>query len=102
MKFEETASFLTDFRRLSLCEKELFLKAVREINLAYAGRGRARLPRWPVHLRFRAVEGAPGVWEITWSYSGPDGRATLELIEVDGEPAIRWRRVGSHRIFRNP
>jgi len=40
--------------------------------------------------------------EMTWSFAGPDGRATFELVEVDGEPAIRWRRIGDHRIFEEP
>lgn len=68
----------------------------------YAGRGDRRLPRWPASLRVKAVRGAPAVWEMTWSFSGPDGRATFDLIEVDGEPAIRWRRVGGHEIFERP
>ncbi|MCL5265766.1 MAG: hypothetical protein M1343_11370 [Chloroflexi bacterium] len=42
------------------------------------------------------------IWEMTWSFSGPDGRATFELASIDGEPAIRWRRIGNHRIFREP
>src|SRR5205814_116902 len=52
--------------------------------------------------RVQAVRGVPGVWELTWSFAGPAGRATFELIAVDGEPAIRWRRVGGHEIFREP
>jgi hypothetical protein len=39
---------------------------------------------------------------MTWSFSGPDGRATFEYVEVDGEPAIRWRRIGGHDVFRAP
>lgn len=42
------------------------------------------------------------MWELTWSFAGPDGRATFEFFAVDGETAIRWRRVGRHDIFRNP
>jgi hypothetical protein len=46
------------------------------------------------------------VWEMTWSFSGPDGRATWEWVNVDGEegaqPAVRWRRIGDHRIFKAP
>lgn len=57
---------------------------------------------WPKKLRVRRVEGATGVWEMTWSFAGPDGRATFEWIEIDGEPGIRWRRVGGHEIFRDP
>ena len=48
------------------------------------------------------VEGAPGVHEMTWSFSGPDGRATFEWVRIDGELAVRWRRIGGHRIFRQP
>ena len=32
----------------------------------------------------------------------PDGRATIEVVKIDGEPAIRWRRVGGHEVFKNP
>jgi hypothetical protein len=31
-----------------------------------------------------------------------DGRATFEWIEIDGEPAIHWRRIGGHGIFDSP
>jgi hypothetical protein len=39
---------------------------------------------------------------MTWSFSGPDGRATFEWVLVDGEPGIRWRRIGGHAIFGSP
>jgi len=45
---------------------------------------------------------APGIWEMTWSFSGPDGRATFALINIDGEVVLRWRRIGGHAIFRRP
>lgn len=57
---------------------------------------------WPRGLRIRRVEAAPGVWELTWSFSGPDGRATFEWVTIDGEPGIRWRRIGGHAIFGEP
>ena len=57
---------------------------------------------WPKRLRVKDVEGAPGVWEMTWSFSGPDGRATFEWAEIDGAPCIRWRRIGGHAIFGEP
>jgi hypothetical protein len=43
-----------------------------------------------------------GIWEMTWSFSGPDGRATFEYFPAGIETAIFWRRIGTHRIFRNP
>ena len=43
---------------------------------------------------------------MTRSFSGPDGRATWEWTTVtDGDeqaPAVRWRRIGGHTIFRDP
>lgn len=101
MKYQAAESFLADYARLNEREKALFKAAVRKLNQAYARRT-GRPPHWPGDLRIRRLLGHPGLWELTWSFAGPDGRATFELIEVDGEPAIRWRRIGDHRIFREP
>ncbi len=49
-------------------------------------------------MRVKKVEGAEGIWEMTWSRNDPDGRATWEWITLDGERAIRWRRVGTHLL----
>lgn len=57
---------------------------------------------WPTSMRVRKIEGAEGIWEMTWSRNDPDGRATWEWIALDGESAIRWRRVGTHDIFKKP
>ena len=102
MKFEGTASFDRDFKRLKSREKVLFMEAVKEIHQAYARRGEVRIPRWPANLWIKDVEDAPGIWEMTWSYSGTDGRATFEYVDIQGEVAIRWRRVGDHSIFDEP
>ena|SRR5579875_3452417 len=102
MKYRREDSFIADYARLSEPERELFKAAVRRMNDAYAQRGEQKLPSWPAHLRIRDVEGAPGVFEMTWSFAGPDGRATFELITVDDEPAVKWRRIGDHKIFRRP
>jgi len=52
-------------------------------------------------LRVKGIEGAPGIFEMTWE---PDGRATFEYGDAvtHGEPHIIWRRVGSHQIFGEP
>lgn len=108
MRFETTQSFQTDYKKLSDDEKRSFREAVRKFNKACdaAQARRAGKPTWPKSLRVKDVEGAPGIWEMTWSFSGPDGRATWEWTEihVGGErvPAVRWRRIGGHSIFREP
>ena len=102
MKHLETDAFLTDWDRLTPRERGLFVAAVRAINVAFAHRERAGRPVWPTRLRVRHMSGRSGVFEMTWSFSGPDGRATFEVIDVDGEPAIKWRRIGGHDIFANP
>lgn len=102
MKYETTSSFDADYRRLTREERGHFREAVDDFVAAAERVASRSNARWPKTLRVRAVEGAPGIWEMTWSFAGPDGRATFEWIEIDGEPAIRWRRIGGHRIFRDP
>ena len=102
MKFEVTDSFRADRKRLSRQERDLVaevLPAFVEACDRYASDPAAG---WPASLRVRDVEGAPGVCEVTFSFSGPDVRATFEWIRIDGELAVRWRRIGGHRIFKNP
>ena len=100
MKYQTTPAFLADVRRLSPGERELVSNVVRE-QFAPAAERRAVSPAtpWPKKLRVKSVRSAPGIWEMTWSYSGPDGRATFEWTTAGGEPAILWRRVGGHEIF---
>lgn len=103
MKWETTPAFDADVRRLSREELAQFRDAVRDLFVPAAERIAADPgATWPASLRVKRVEGAVGIWEMTWSFSGPDGRATFEWIEIDGERAVRWRRVGGHAIFRDP
>ena len=48
------------------------------------------------------MKNTDGVWDMTWSFSGPDGRATFEWVSVEGKIQIRWRRIGGHEIFKKP
>jgi hypothetical protein len=102
LKFEREERFRADFVRLSEREQRLFLATVREINQAHDRDRGAWPPAWPSRLRIKAVLGAAGVWEMTWSFAGPDGRATFQFVSIEGEPGIRWRRIGGHEIFREP
>jgi len=50
-------------------------------------------------LRIKAMSGHPGDDVVL---RRPNGRATFEIVDGDGEPAIRWRRIGGHDIFHKP
>jgi hypothetical protein len=103
MKFETTAHFDRDWARLSESERWLFRTVVRDDFILACKRHLGdRSVGWPASLRIRSMANAPGIWEMTWSFSGPDGRATFEWIQIGSEPGIRWRRIGSHAIFGEP
>lgn len=102
MKFERTESFKADWARLSADEPALFRTVTKRFHVAAERIVAGDTPSWPQALRVKSVVRAPGVWEMTWSFSGPDGRATFEWVEIEGRRAIRWRRIGRHDIFRTP
>lgn len=103
MKFEITPTFSSDWKRLSKPHKRLFRAAIPSFSGACDefARDPARY-RWPEALRVSRMKSATGIWEMTWSYAGPDGRATFEFRTVEGEPTGRWRRIGSHSIYKDP
>lgn len=103
MKFETTPAFDGDYRRLKREHAAAFRAVVKEQFApacdAYAA---DQTTPWPASLRVKSMRSAPGVLEMTWSFASPDGRATFELVTVDGELRCRWRRVGDHRVFKSP
>lgn len=103
MKFETTPAFDTDYRRLKP-EHRVAFRAVLRDKFIPACDALAADPAavWPRSLRVKAIQGAPAVLEMTWSFASPDGRATFELITVDGELRCRWRRIGDHSVFKDP
>jgi hypothetical protein len=102
VKYAVLESFMADYKRLSASEQDLFKKALRAFIEACDRYAVDSSTAWPASLRVKDVENAPGVLEMTWSFSGPDGRATFEWIQIDGQLAVRWRRLGGHAIFKNP
>jgi hypothetical protein len=102
VKFETTRTFDSDYRGLGDPEARLFRKSLESFVPACDRYAADPSAKWPAALRVKAVEGAPGVWEMTWSFSGPDGRATFEFVQIDGSLGVRWRRVGDHTIFKRP
>jgi len=102
VKFERTERFKADWQRLTDDERLLVRRAVDRFHAAAVANRQDPGVGWPNALRVKPVHDAPGIWEMTWSLSGPDGRATFEWIDLAGEPAIRWRRIGGHEVFREP
>ncbi|KDE96839.1 hypothetical protein Y900_029835 [Mycolicibacterium aromaticivorans JS19b1 = JCM 16368] len=103
MKFETTPSFDGDVRRLKPEHRAAFLNVVKTKFIAACDAYAADpATPWPRALRVKSVQSAPGVLEMTWSFSSPDGRATFEFVTVDGELRCRWRRVGDHDVFKSP
>lgn len=95
--FERLASFLRDFDALTPGQKAAFLRAV--VMFVADLRGGQGFRK---SLRVKKMAGYDDdVWELTWA---PDGRATFEFGAPvkEGHPHIRWRRVGTHDIFKGP
>lgn len=103
MKFETTPAFDRDVRRLK-SEHLVEFKRVVKKKFAPACAAYAADPAtpWPASLRVKSVRGAHGALEMMWSFASPDGRATFELVTIDGELRCRWRRFGDHDVFKNP
>lgn len=102
MKFELTASFERDFASLSKAEQRIVRERLPDFVAAcerFAADPTVPLPK---ALRVKGVEGAPGIFEITFNVAGPDIRATFEWTRVGGDLAVRWRRIGGHEVFRAP
>jgi hypothetical protein len=103
LRFQITPAFEGDWRRLSQDERATFQRVVRDdFHPACERRRVDPTAAWPKRLRVKDVEGAAGIWEMTWSFSGPDGRATFEWVQIAGEPGIRWRRIGGHAVLGSP
>ena len=90
------ASFWRDWDNLTPEEQRQFFAALEKfIADLEAGKGFRK------GLRVKGVQGAAGVFEMTWA---DDGRATFEYGRAvkEDEPHIIWRRVGGHEIFNTP
>ena len=102
MEYIVLDSFRADYKRLSQGEQATFKTALKVFVEACDRYAADPSVSWPASLRLKGVENAPGILEMTWSFSGPDGRATFEWAQIDGRLGLRWRRIGGHGIFKNP
>jgi hypothetical protein len=94
--WDTTKRFEDDYARLSADDRERFRRAVDRF-IADLRRGQGFRPG----LRVRGVQGALGIFEMTWA---PDGRATFQYGDRSrpGDAHVVWRRVGSHGVLATP
>jgi hypothetical protein len=103
MRFDTAASFDRDYARLPREHQQMFRKILREHFLPAIEDGAftGTLP-WPKRLRVHRLTDT-AIYALTWSFAGPDGRATFHLeTGDDGEPLLVWRRIGTHDIYDRP
>jgi hypothetical protein len=92
VKFEWTEPFKAEYQRLSDGTRAKFQTAARAYNMAADPFFETKSSSsWPANLRLRAVANAPSSFEMTRSFSGPDGRAS-------STPLGRGQTRGRHTV----
>jgi hypothetical protein len=92
VRFERTDPFKADYQVLSEDERQKFREAARSFNTACDRIVETTDPSsWPVSLRVKEVVNAPDIFEMTWSFSGPDGRATWQWTTTVDDTGVRAR-----------
>jgi hypothetical protein len=102
VKFERTDSFKSDYKALNKEHRSLFSEAIPLFHDCAEAYVAGVQDPWHPSLRVRPMVDTGGIWEMTWNFRRPDGRATWEWTTINGEAAVRWRRCGGHRIYKNP
>lgn len=94
--FEQSSRFKRDYKALTPEQQGQFRNAVEKfVTDLNSGDGFGR------GLRVKKVQASADVFEMTWAN---DGRATFHYgnEQLDGQPHVVWRRVGTHDIFNQP
>lgn len=103
MKFQRSERFDSDWGSLKREHRDLFRECFPAFSEACDSHAQTAGFRWPARFRARPMTGYPGIWEMTWSFASPDGRATFEFVRTDdGETLVRWRRIGTHDVYKQP
>lgn len=104
MKFRQLDSFKRDVKKLPPEQRDIMKAGMRPfIQACNEAENEGHWPpRFRAESRVKDVKGAPGIWEMTWHFKRPDGRATFQWGKVDGATAVVWRRCGGHNIFKQP
>ncbi|MBM7787030.1 hypothetical protein [Tenggerimyces flavus] len=103
MKLDTQPVFDREYARLPREHKKLFRAALHEHFLPAVDSGAfTGNPPWPTRLRIHRIADT-SIYSLTWSFTGPDGRATFHLESDDeGDPVLVWRRIGTHEIYDRP
>ena len=101
MKFRTTPAFDRDWKRLPDEHKRIFRERLGDFNQACDAFAADKAVVWPAALRVSRLTGTKSIWEMTWSFAGPDGRGTFEFILDEGVLYCQWRRIGDHSIYVN-
>ena len=102
MKYRRLPRFDSDYKKLSADERAKFREAL-ALFIA-ASKDYEAQPQgfvWPQSLRIEKLTGT-SVMAMTWSFSGPDGRATFQFDTIDSVMFVVWRRAGRHEMYRQP
>jgi hypothetical protein len=106
VKFRTTPAFEADFKKLKREHQKTFREvAVEKFTPAcdqWADAGGSPTFEWPKSLRISMLVGTRGIYEMTWSFAAPAGRATFELVREAQTWVCLWRRVGDHDVYRRP
>jgi hypothetical protein len=98
VKYVRTPGFLADLRRLPEEHRKLFVQVVNDaLRPALEAGAHTGLVPWPRALRIHRIGSD---YSMTWSFTGPDGRALFRLAQIEGEPVLVWLRVGNHDIYQ--
>ena len=95
--YERLPRFHTDYAQLTAEQRAAFRDAVGQL-IADLRNGTGR---FHPSLRVHRIDAQRGVWSMSF---GSDLRATFAYGQAKhaGEPHIIWRRIGHHRIYRQP
>jgi hypothetical protein len=98
VRYQTAPGFDSALAKLPHEHRRLFITAIRShlIPALAAGAHRGDSP-WPPRLRVHKID---EVYALTWSFSGPDGRALFTIgPDADGEPILTWLAIGYHDIY---
>jgi hypothetical protein len=99
VRYRTTAGFDTALAKMPREHRKLFIDAVRTYLIPALAAGAHRgATGWPTRLRIHRIG---EVYSLTWSFSGPDGRALFSISpDIDGEPLLTWLAVGDHDVYQ--